>query len=269
MITAVAWQALLQMIRGFDRLAVAFSGGADSTLLLYAALQVLAPGHVLALSATTVMHTGTESASAAALAAQLGAPHRVLEADTLSIPDVAGNTRQRCYACKRTLFEAMWRDARDHGFTVLADGTNADDETVYRPGLKALRELGVVSPLREAGLSKQDVYTLSEQLGLPTARKPATPCLATRVPYDTPLSEPVLRRIEAAEEEVHRRGFPVCRVRHHQDLARLEVPVRDIPALLAEKGLPQALRALGYRHVAIDMEGFRSGSFDEDIGETT
>ncbi len=249
-------------IARYERLAVLYSGGADSTLLLALAVSALPSEDVLALTVETPLRSHGDLAEMQAYTRTLGVIHEVLALDPRRHPAVFRNGVDRCYHCKDTVLQAVEEAVRRHGAFQLADGTIGEDESAYRPGRRALTEHGVVSPLGDMGLSKQDVHALSAFLGLPTAGRPSEACLATRLPYDTDLTDAVLARVFAAEEHLHALGFPVCRVRTHGDVARIEVPVQDIPALCGCEDLAPVLQALGYRHVAVDVEGLRSGSFD-------
>lgn len=242
---------------------VAFSGGADSTLLLAAAAR--SGRAVTALTAHTALHSPAELQRAESLAASLGVPLQVFRLNPLELPPVRANATDRCYHCKRALFAQMLAFAAAQGITTLADGSNADDARVYRPGRRALRELGVRSPLAELGFSKADIRRLSAALGLPTATAPAVPCLATRFDYGTELTDEALRRVQAGEAVLHRLlpGAADLRLRVQGELARLEVPPAQFPAVLAAAApLTAELKQLGYRYITLDLEGFRSGSFD-------
>lgn len=242
---------------------VAFSGGVDSTLLLAAAAR--SGRAITALTAHTALHSEAELQRAQELAAALGVPLQLFRLNPLELPQVRSNAVDRCYWCKRSLFIRMAAFAAEHGITSLVDGSNADDARVYRPGRRALRELGVRSPLAELGFSKADIRRLSAALGLPTASAPAVPCLATRFDYGTPLTDEALRRVQAGEEVLHRL-LPAAadvRLRVHGDLARIEVPPAQFPAVQAcAAPLTAALKELGYLYITLDLEGFRSGSFD-------
>lgn len=246
--------------------ALAFSGGADSAALLgaLAALRRESPFRCLALTLRTPLQRRGEGEEARALAMRLGVPWRDVPADPLALPEVAANAPGRCYACKRLMMDRLRAEAE--GFALLIDGTNADDRrAANRPGLRALDELGIRSPLAELGLGKAAVRAVGRAFGVPAAGRPATPCLATRFPYGTRLDEAALRRVEAGEDAL--RGLlPEARdlrLRGHAGLARIEVPVEALPlAIDRREALLAALRPLGYRHVALDLAGFRSGSFD-------
>lgn len=242
---------------------IAFSGGADSTLLLAAAAR--SGCKVTALTAHTALHSTAEIDRARQLAVALGVPLQVFLLNPLELPQVRCNAIDRCYHCKRALFAQMLDFAATQGITTLADGSNADDSRVYRPGRRALAELGVRSPLAELGFSKADIRRLSAALRLPTASAPAVPCLATRFDYGTTLTEEALRRVYAGEEVLHRLlpDTADVRLRVHGDLARIEVPPAQFPAVVsASAPLTAALKKLGYHYVTLDLEGFRSGSFD-------
>lgn len=246
--------------------ALAFSGGADSAALLgaLAALRREGPFRCLALTLQTPLQRRGEADEARALAGRLGVPWRAVPADPLAAPEVAANAPGRCYACKR-LMMARLRAAAE-SLALLIDGTNADDRrAANRPGLRALDELGVRSPLAELGLGKAAVRAVARAFDVPTADRPATPCLATRFPYGARLDEAALRRVEAGEDAL-RACLPEARdlrLRDHGALARIEVPAEALPlALDRRETLLTALRPLGYRHVALDLAGFRSGSFD-------
>lgn len=256
---------LVELLGALDGALVAFSGGVDSTLLLHAAQEAL-PGRVLAVTARSATTPREEVEQARELAALVGVPHQVVDSDELDDPDFRANSPQRCYHCKRIRFGALVELAREWGLAAVLEGSNVDDDADYRPGARAVRELGVRSPLREAGLTKGEIRALSRQHGLPTWDKPALACLASRVPYGVELDEPRLARIGAAERSLRELGLVQLRVRDHGDVARVEVPPGEIAAVA---GAPRrdevvaALRAAGYRYVALDLEGYRTGAMNE------
>lgn len=245
--------------------AVAFSGGVDSTLLLAEALGVLGRDKVLAVTLTGSLFPPEEVHETNALAERLGAEHAVLKQHPLEVAGLADNPPDRCYVCKRALFRSVIQLAEERGLAEVLDGSNADDANAHRPGTKALRELGVASPLMEAGLGKADVRALSRRLDLPTADRPSSPCLATRFPYGQPITEAGLQRVAAAERHLHHLGYEVCRVRDHGDVARIEVPPEQVARLVSRHHgqIVADLKALGYAYVTVDLEGYRSGAMDE------
>jgi uncharacterized protein len=258
---------LYDILMQMRRVAVAFSGGVDSTYILAVAIEALGPERVLALTAHSPMWTEEELSNARALAASLGARHVVFPFDELAVANVAANGPRRCYYCKQVRFQALldWLTAHEPA-AVLAHGENADDHLDYRPGSVAAQELGVRAPLAEAGLTKAMIRALSQRRRLPTWDRPAAPCLATRFPTDTPLTAEGLKRVAAAERAMAElTGLRVYRVRDHYPVARLEVPAEEIARLAAEplrSALAERLRALGYRHIALDLDGYRMGSMN-------
>ncbi|MCS7177711.1 MAG: ATP-dependent sacrificial sulfur transferase LarE [Anaerolineae bacterium] len=254
------------IIAGLRSVGVAFSGGADSTLLLALCRDVLGPERVLALTVISEFTPTAERERAAGLARALGVRHQEVPFSVLAHPEIVANRPDRCYHCKHALFRRLLEIVRAEGLAVLLHGANADDRNDYRPGLRAAEELGVRAPLLEAGLTKEEIRKLSRQMGLPTADLPAMACLASRIPYGTPLTLEALARVDAAEEYLRQEwGLRQVRVRDHFPLARLEVPEDDIPrlaALPARREVARRLRELGYRYVTLDLEGFRSGSLN-------
>lgn len=260
---------LYNLIAELGTAAVAFSGGTDSSYLLAVCVDVLGHDNVLALTADSPLTPRTELAQARAVAAQLGARHIVLRSEDLDNPNIASNPPDRCYHCKLSRFSALLSLCQSEGMSHLLHGENKDDVADYRPGSLAAKELGVLAPLREAGLSKADVRRHSRDRGLPNWAKPANACLASRFPYGTALTADALARVEAAEEALHQAwGLPQLRVRDHHPVARIEVPSEQIQRLaLLEYRTPaiEVLRQVGYRYVTLDLVGYRMGSLNDDL----
>lgn len=263
------YASLLEGLRGLGSLAVAFSGGVDSSFLLAAAREALGD-RVLALTALSPAFPEEERREAADFCRYLGLDQTLVEAGALVEEIFRENRPERCYLCKRTIFTALAEKARDRGFPHLAEGSNTDDMTDYRPGMRAIRELGVLSPLREAGLSKAEIRALSRELSLPTWDRPSLACLATRFPYGESVTPEKLRLVEAGERLLRSLGFGQLRLRLHGDVARIELTPAELPRLMAaelRERLCRELHALGLRYVSLDLDGFRSGSMNEALPE--
>ncbi|MBC8569503.1 ATP-dependent sacrificial sulfur transferase LarE [Zongyangia hominis] len=252
-------QRLAQL--GKDGLCIAFSGGVDSALLVGIAARL--PVRVHAVTFSTRLHPQADIDAARAFAKERGITHAVLEIDELEDERILMNPPERCYLCKSLLFRKLKSYAQREGLGAVIDGTNADDLTEYRPGLKALQELSILSPLAELHIGKGEVRRLARVMGLEVAEKPSSPCLATRLPYGTPITMEALHRIEAGEALLREMGFAQCRLRLHGEIARIEIPLTDFPAFLKRREeIVESLRGLGIGYVTLDMEGFRSGSMD-------
>ena len=249
------------------KLAVAFSAGVDSTLLLKAAVNTLGNENVLAVTALSASFPEREADEADVFTRGIGVSRITVEVDQLSIPGFRENPANRCYLCKKVLFTQMIETAREKGFTVMAEGSNVDDLSDYRPGLKAIEELGVMSPLREAGLTKAEIRELSSELGLPTWNKPSFACLATRFVYGETISDEKLRRVELGERLLQDLGFKQFRVRIHGEegrLARIEVLPGDFEKLLEKRQeITGEFQKAGFDYTAMDLEGYRTGSMNE------
>lgn len=257
---------LEEYLKSLGGVLVAFSGGVDSAFLLKVAHDVLGEKAV-AMTATSAWMAERECKEAEEFCKKYGIRHVILPAEMEEIAGFHKNTKERCYLCKRALFRGFQKGAERLGLTVV-EGSNMDDEGDYRPGLRAIAELGVKSPLRYAGLYKKDIRALSEAMGLSTWNKPSFACLASRIPYGEELTEEKLAQVEAAEAFLSKEGFQQFRVRLHGNLARIELLPEDIPRMLDEnlrKRMAEKCKALGIAYTALDLIGYRMGSLNENI----
>lgn len=255
------------ILLGMESVLVAYSGGVDSTLLLKLAHDVLGER---ALAVTTVSPTlpDYELVEANAIAQQIGARYVVLAKHEMEDERFLENTPDRCYFCKASVCKQLVAYARQEGYRYVIDGSNADDTGDYRPGARAAREYGMRSPLQEAGFTKADIRALARDLGLPNWDKPSSACLASRIPYGDPITVANLNQIGRAEGVLRDLGLHQYRVRHHGDVARIEVAQTDFDVILTHReSIVAAFKALGYVYVALDLVGFRSGSMNEVIGK--
>jgi uncharacterized protein len=256
---------LQDLIRSMDRVAVAYSGGTDSSLLLKIAWEVLGEG-AIGITAVSASLAADELAEAESVARQIGARHVLVQSHETSDLRYLENTSQRCYFCKTDVYDELVTTARQLGYPNVVDGTNAEDAHDHRPGRQAAREWGIRSPLLEAGLTKDEIRQLARQLGLPNWDKPAAACLSSRVPYGIPITLETLSQVEQAERSLRQLGFGQLRVRHHEQIARIEVEQEDFPAVLLQReAVLTALRAAGYLYITLDLAGFRSGSMNETL----
>lgn len=258
---------LVSRLRELPSVIVAYSGGVDSAYLALAATRVLGD-RVLCVTADSPSYPEHHRSMALSIARDFGLRHELVSTTELEQPAYRANNPDRCYHCKHELYDVLRRVAAERGIAAIADGSNADDRGDYRPGRRAAREYGVVSPLDDAGLSKDDIRELSRELGLPTWDEPASACLSSRVPYFSEVTPEKLRTIESAEAAVRALGFRVVRVRHHGEVARVELArsemARAVEPAVAE-ALDRELRALGFRYVTLDLRGYRLGSLNEGL----
>lgn len=242
---------------------IALSGGVDSTLLLAVAVRVLGK-EVVAVTASSSTFPRRELDFAAQFASKLGVRHKVVISEELEIEGFAKNPVDRCYHCKRELFTKLGRAAAEEGLAWVAEGSNVDDRGDYRPGRRAIAELKVRSPLEEAGLTKAEVRELSRRMGLPTWDRPAFACLASRFPYGSEITEPALLQVNRAEEALYALGFRQVRVRHHGDVARIEIAPEELEkAFAARSEVAAAVKGAGYAYAALDLQGYRTGAMNE------
>lgn len=261
-------EKLLQIIEKAAKkdICVAFSGGIDSSLLLRLA-QDAAKVHrtiVYAVTFDTVLHPACDMQAAARTAKEMDVRHEIIAVDELKNPKIMENPKNRCYLCKKQLFTQLLDFAKTKGVSHIIEGTNGDDLLTYRPGIQAIRELGIISPLADAGFTKEEVRQMARELGISTAERPSAPCLATRLPYGTKIQAEVLRKIEAGEKVLRDMGYQNVRIRVHGTIARLELDLDALEKCLKQRELIAAkLKGLGFTYITLDLEGFRSGSMDD------
>jgi len=261
-------EKLYEILRKYNQIIVAFSGGVDSSFLLYSAAQAIGPENVIAITAISPLLFKSEIDQAKEFVQKLGVRSITFDCDPLTIQEVAENSVQRCYFCKSGIFGHIARLAEDMKIPAVADGANADDQKDFRPGAKASKELGVISPLAEAGLTKKDIREFSRQAGLAIWNKPSMACLASRFPYGTRLTEKLIDRIRSFEESIFGLGFSEVRVRYHGDMARIEISTHDIDRMIQEpirKKIVQIGKQLGFAYVSLDLQGYRTGSMNEVV----
>jgi len=256
------YKNLENILKKYEKICVAYSGGTDSDFLLNAAVKILGKENVLAVIADGVMLAKKDYDDAVRLAEKSGARLVTVTADAMAVDEFKMNRKDRCYFCKKNIMGEIIKKASEYGFYTVADGKNTDDGKVFRPGAKAAAELGIVSPLFEAGFSKQDIRSCAKYMGLETWNKKSNSCLATRFPYDTELNEETMKMVENAELMIFNEGFYGARVRLHGDIARIEIDKNDFERFIKEEELIKNIKAVGFKYVTLDLEGFRSGSMD-------
>jgi pyridinium-3,5-biscarboxylic acid mononucleotide sulfurtransferase len=258
------YNRLKEEVGGLKRVVVAFSGGVDSTFLLKVSVDVLGREDVLAFIGSSPTFPVSEIEEAKRLAEEIGVDYLVVETSEMADQNFLQNTRQRCYYCKSNLFDLARRVAEKKGFAHVLEGSNLDDMDDFRPGRKACIEKGVLSPLLEAELTKQDIRALSLMLGLPTHDKPSYACLSSRIPYGTPIDREILGKIEQSEAFIRGVGVRQVRVRYHGSVARIEVAETDIGTIIAHgQAIADALAQCGFTYVTLDLKGYRTGSMNE------
>ena len=258
---------LARILKRFDKLAVALSGGVDSALLLAEAHEQLGD-RLIAITARASIHPEQDITDAARLCADLGVEHWIVDFSLLHMDEFLANPPERCYICKKTIFGQLLERIKSAGIAHLVHGANADDLNDYRPGLRAACELGVSAPLMEAGLTKHEIRMLARSRGLAVWDKPAMACLATRIPYGSPITIGAIEQIKQAEAVLGSIGMRGCRVRHHGGIARIEVPTDQLAALVSDplrEHVVDRLRKIGFDHICVDLEGYVTGSLNRTI----
>jgi len=258
---------LKRILKSMESVVIAFSGGVDSTFLSKVAFDVL-KDKAFAVTATSATYPQAEFEEAKKLAQEIGIRHEVIVSEELDIPEFASNPTNRCYYCKSELFRKLREVADQYGFKYVADGSNLDDLSDYRPGMQAANELKVRSPLKEAQLTKADIRELSKQMNLPTWNKPSFACLASRFPYGSSITREKLTTIDKAEQFLRELGIRQLRVRHHDSIARIEVSKEDMAKFVADgirERIVEKFKELGYTYITLDLGGYRMGSMNEEM----
>ncbi|MDY0042902.1 MAG: ATP-dependent sacrificial sulfur transferase LarE [Desulforhabdus sp.] len=268
---ASKYARLCGILREMKSVLLAFSGGVDSSLLLKVASDILGTDRLLTVTALSATTPRQELIDASDLAARLDVPHVQFASGEMDLPEFVNNSADRCYVCKSSRFADMVKLAEERGFDFVADGTNSDDHADYRPGMRAVRELGIRSPLSEANLTKQDIRLLSRDLGLLTWNKPSYACLASRIPYGMPITVEKLRHVDECEEFIRSLSTTVqVRVRHHGDTARIEIDPAELHQLIessVRRSVIDYFKKSGFRYVAVDLEGYQMGSMNRVLDQ--
>lgn len=262
-------ERLEKILKEMQKAVIAFSGGVDSSVLLKIAVDTLGKKNVIAVTAVSPTYTAEEKREAKKIAGGFKVKHIFAATEKFRNKNFASNPPERCFYCKKELFKKLEEIRRNHGFKHIADGTNRDDEKDYRPGEKAKKMYGVRSPLKEAGIGKKEIRLYAKKAGLFFWNKPAAACLASRIPYGQKITACKLQRIGKGERVLHAMGFTQVRIRDYGTLARIEIPKEEMAkAVKMQKEIAEKLKKTGYTYIALDLEGFRSGSMNEVLGKT-